>query len=87
MFVYEISGCEFEPSCSHHIRKFVWNFYRDEVNNDANENNADGYRIDNSETVTSKSLEYKTKIKESTSVDNNTLDIELVVLLKYLSNF
>ena len=41
----------------------LWNYYRDEVNDDANENNAAGnYRINN-KTTTSKSFEYKTKIK------------------------
>ena len=32
------------------------------MNDDANENNADIYRIDNSKTVTSESFEYKTKV-------------------------
>ena len=36
-----------------------WNYYRDEVNVDAN---ADNCRIDSSKTVTSESFEYKTKI-------------------------
>ena len=41
----------------------LWNYDRDEVNNDANKNNdAGNYRINNNKTTTSKSLEYKTKI-------------------------
>ena len=35
-----------------------WNCYRDEVNDDANENNAGNYRINNKKTTTSKSFEY-----------------------------
>ena len=60
------------------------NHYRYEVN--AHENNADSYRINNT-TRTSKSFEYKTKLIGSTPVDNNTLDPEVIVPLKYLSNF
>ena len=56
----------------------LWNYYRDEVNDDADENNSG-----NSKTVTSKSFEYKTKIIESTSANNNTLDTEVAVPLKY----
>ena len=40
----------------------LWNHCRHEMNDDANENNADIYRIDNSKTVTSESFEYKTKV-------------------------
>ena len=47
----------------------LWNYYRDEVNDDANENNAGNYRIDNSKTVTSKSFEYKTTIIGSTPAE------------------
>ena len=38
-------------------------------------------------TTTSKYFEYKTKIIGSTPANNNTLDKEVVVQLKYLSNF
>ena len=62
----------------------LWNHYRYKVN--AHENNADSYRINNT-TRTSKSFEYKTKLIGSTPADNNTLDPEVVVPLKYLSNF
>ena len=41
----------------------LWNYYRDEVNDDANKNNdAANYRINNNKTATTKSFEYKTKI-------------------------
>ena len=62
----------------------LWNYYRDEVNYNANENNADNYRINNSKTITSRSFEYKAKLIGSTP---NTLNAEVVVQLKYLRNF
>ena len=58
----------------------LWNYYRDEVNDAANENNANcNYRINNNQTTTRKYFEHKTKITESTPVDNNALDAEVVV--------
>ena len=42
--------------------------------------------VNNSKT-TSKSFEYKAKVIGRTPDDNNTLDAEVVVPLKYLSNF
>ena len=66
----------------------LWNCYKDEVNDDANENNdAGNYWINNSNTTSSKSFEYKTKIIGSTPNNNSRLDGEVVVPLKYLSNF
>ena len=66
----------------------LWNYYRDEINDSANENNdANNYRINNNKTTTSKSFEYKTKILGTTPNDKNILDAEVVVPLKYLSNF
>ena len=41
----------------------------------------------NKKTKTSKSFEYKTKIIVSTSNDNSRLNTEVVVPLRYLSNF
>ena len=43
--------------------------------------------MNNSKTISSKSFEYNTKIVEIPRDDNNTLDTEVVVPLKYLSNF
>ena len=66
----------------------LWNYYRDEVNDDENENNPAGnYRINNNKTKTSKSFKSKTKLIGSTPNKNNMLNAEVVVLLKYLSNF
>ena len=61
----------------------LWNYYRDEINDDANENVNN--RINN-KTILSKS-EYKTKLIGSMPNDNDTLDTEVVVPLKYFSNF
>ena len=57
------------------------------MNHDANENNTAGnYRINNNKT-TSKSFKHKTKIIGSTTANNSRLDAEVVVPVKYLSNF
>ena len=63
------------------------NYYKDEINDDANENNADHNNITNNKTITSKSFEYKTKLIGRTPKNNNTLDPEFVAPLKYLNNF
>ena len=65
----------------------LWNSYTDEINDDGNENNAANNRINNNKTIKSKSFEYKTNLIGGTPNDNNTLDAEVVVPLKYLSNF
>ena len=60
----------------------LWNYYRDEVNDDANENNDAGiYRVNNNKTRKSKSSEYKTKIIGNTQHNNSRLDVEVVVPL------
>ena len=64
-----------------------WNYYRDEVNDSTDENDDNNNMINNNKIITSKSFEYKTKIIGSTSNNNDILDAEVVVLLKYLSNF
>ena len=56
------------------------------IMNDANEIVA-YLRLSNNKTTKSKSFEWKTKIIEKTSANNNTLDIEVVVTLKCWSNF
>ena len=63
----------------------LWNYYRDEINDDANENVNN--RINKIKIRTSKSFECKTKLIGNMPNDNNILDPEVVVLLKYLSNF
>ena len=68
----------------------LWNYYSDDINDDVNGNNADNSKISNNKTITSKSLEYKTKIIGKTrdnNNNNNTLDTEIVVSLTYLSKF
>ena len=64
------------------------NCYRDKVNNDANENNTAGnYGTHKIETTTRKYFECKTKIIGGTLANTNRLDAEVLVPLKYLSNF
>ena len=66
----------------------LWNYYRHEVNDSANENNGtNNYRTNNNKTTTSKSFEYKTSLTGSTSINNNGLKAEVVVPLEYMSNF
>ena len=64
----------------------LWNYYRDEVNDDPKEKNAANCRTDN-KTATSNSLEYKTKVIQSTPAIVSRVDTKVVVPLKYLSNF
>ena len=65
----------------------LWNYFRDEINDSVNENNdAGNYRMNN-KTMTSKSFAYRTKIIGRTPNDNYILNTEVVVPLKYLSNF
>ena len=66
----------------------LWNYYRDEINVSANGNNdADNYRINDNKTITSKSFKYKTKIIGKTVSNNNILNAEVVVPLKFAVNF
>ena len=46
----------------------------------------DDYSINSDKTTTSNLFIYKTKIKGSLTNDNNIKNIEVVALLKYLSN-
>ena len=64
----------------------LWNYYRDEINYDANENNAASNRIKNIKTRISQSFEYKTKLIHSTS-DDSILIAEGFVPIRYLNNF
>ena len=65
----------------------LWNYYKDEVNDDTNENNAALNKINNNQKIASKSFKYKTTLKGSTRNNNNILEAEVIVPLKYLSNF
>ena len=71
----------------------MWNYYRDELTNDTNDNNDFNKNV-----VNSKSFKYKTSIIGSTyNVDENndayvgkkadSKDVEIVIPLKHLSNF
>ena len=64
-----------------------WNYYRDEVNDDANENNSARIKVNNNKTITSKYFEYKRKFIGKTQNNDNILDAKVVVPLKHLSNF
>ena len=50
------------------------NYYIDEGNDAANENNGDNFRIDNNKIATSKYFDCKKKIIGDTPADNNKLD-------------
>ena len=50
----------------------LWNYYRDELIDDAHENSEAGnYMINNNKTTTRKYFEYKIKIIENTLAGNN----------------
>ena len=51
---------EYSDNCSMTSGR-LWNYYRDKMDDDANENNADNYRIDNGKIGTGKSFGYKIK--------------------------
>ena len=61
----------------------LWNYYRGEVNDSVDETDNNNNMINNNKTTTSKSFKYKTKMIGSTPNDNNILDTEVVVPLKY----
>ena len=83
--VYNLLG--YSINCSISLWS-LWSYYRDRVNNDANENNsANNYRQNNNKKTASKFFEYKTKMIGNTTADNNTLEIKFLVSLKYFNNF
>ena len=63
----------------------LWNYYRNEINDDPNENVNN--RINNNKIITRRPFEYQTKLIWSTPNDNNTFNAEVVVQLIYLNNF
>ena len=65
----------------------LWNYHRDEVNGDENENDNANNRMINNNKIVSKTFENKTKKIGRTPNDNNALTGEVVGPLKYLSNF
>ena len=56
----------------------LWNYYKDEVNDDVNKNGDTGNKINNNKIITSKSFEYKTKLVETTPKNDNILDTKAV---------
>ena len=69
---------------------FLWHqevYYRDEVNVDANKNDAACNKKKKKKKKTGKTSKYNTKLIGSTLNNNNILDREVVFPLKYLSNF
>ena len=64
----------------------LWNYYRDEMNYDGNENDANG-NMANNKITTSKSFKYYTIIIRSLPNNGNVLNAEFVDPLKYLSKF
>ena len=58
----------------------LWNYYRDEINDDADETDNNDNMLNNNKTITSKSFEYKTKLIESTPNNSDILDAEVAVL-------
>ena len=70
------------------ISETLWNYNGDKVNNSTIENNdANNFRIHNNKTKTCKSFEYRAKLIGSTPDNGGRLDTEIIVPLKYLSNF
>ena len=65
----------------------LWNYYREEINDDENENHNNNRLLNNNKTITSKSFRYKKKIRGSILGNESRLNAEVVVPLKYLSNF
>ena len=60
----------------------LWNYYRDEINDNASENNVVHNKTNNNKSITSKSFKYKTIWIGWTSNNNNILHVEVVVPLK-----
>ena len=65
----------------------LWNYRRDEIKDDGNENEDNGNKINKNKTTRSKSFSYKTKLIGSTPNNASRLNAEVAVPLKYLINF
>ena len=66
----------------------LWNHYRDEINDSANENNdVNNFRVNNKKAVESKSFKYKNKVIGGTTNHDYIIEAEVIVPLKYLCNF
>ena len=73
MVMYNLLG--YSDNCSMSSGKLL-NYYRDEVNDDANEIVAN-HKINKTKTTTTLSFEYKEKIIRTKPTDNDTLDTEV----------
>ena len=67
--------------------EILWNYYRDEVNDCANETDDSDNEINNNKTTTDKLFEYEIKMIGSTPNNINILEEEVVVPLNYLIYF
>ena len=74
MFMLMNNLLEYSDNYSKRSRS-LWNYESD-----------DNYSINSDKTTTSNLFRYKAKIKGSLTNDNNIKNIEVVVLMKYLSN-
>ena len=64
----------------------LWNYYRDEVNDNTTKNNLNNYKINHKKTTATRCFEYMTKTIVSTSTNNNRLDKEFVAPRKHLNS-
>ena len=62
-------------------------YYRDEINDDESENDANENMVSNNETTATKSFKNETKIIGSTSSNGNRINAAVLVPLKDLSKF
>ena len=65
----------------------LWDYYKDEINDDENEIDDNGNEINNRKRTKRKTFKYKTKLIWSTSNNISRLNPEVVIPLKHLSNF
>ena len=64
----------------------LWQYYKDDPNDNLTDSESFKYNP-NDNLTDSESFKYKVKITGKTPDDGNTKDAEIIVLLKYLSNF
>ena len=67
--------------------EILWNYYKDKVNDSVDETDNNDKMINNNKRTTSIYFKYKTKITGKTPVNTSRLFAEVLVPLKYFSNF
>ena len=82
MTIYNFLEC-----ICHKFSGSLWKCYRDKVNGSAKEIGDNDNIINSNIATTSKSFKYNRKVIGRKSDNNNRLNAEVVVLLKYVSNF